>query len=76
MRLTPPEPEIPEIGGFTEENDLFGYREFADRLANLVQNIDQPLVIVLDGPWGSGKSVFVKQWAGPERGWVVPIVCG
>ena len=67
MRLTPKEPEIPEIGGFTDDNDLFGYRDFADRLANLVQNIDEPLVITLDGPWGSGKSVFVKQWAGLIR---------
>ncbi len=70
MRLTPQEPEIPEVGGFTEANDIFGYRDFADRLANLVRNIDEPLVIVLDGPWGSGKSIFVKQWAGllRERG--------
>ena len=67
MRLTPKEPEIPENGGFTDENDLFGYRDFGGRLANLVQNIDEPLVITLDGPWGSGKSVFVKQWAGLLR---------
>ena len=57
MRLTPQEPEIPKVGGFTDENDIFGYRKFAERLANLVHNIDEPLVIVLDGPWGSGKSV-------------------
>ena len=67
MRLTPQEPEIPEVGGFTPENDIFGYRDFAERLANLVRNIDEPLVIALDGPWGSGKSVFVKQWAGLLR---------
>ena len=66
MRLTPPEPEIPKEG-FTAENDLFIYRLFAGRLTNLVQNIEEPLVIALDGPWGSGKSVFVKQWAGLLR---------
>jgi len=66
MRLTPPEPEIPKEG-FTESNDIFGYRPFAERLANLVQNIDEPLVIALDAPWGSGKSIFVKQWAGLVR---------
>ncbi len=66
MRLTPPEPNIPKEG-FTAENDLFGYRPFAERLTNLVQNIEEPLVIALDGPWGSGKSVFVKQWAGLLR---------
>ena len=67
MRLTPPEPENLEKG-FTAENDLFVYRLFAERLSNLVQNIEEPLVIALDGPWGSGKSVFVKQWAGLLRG--------
>ena len=67
MRLTPPEPENLEKG-FTAENDLFVYRLFAERLTNLVQNIEEPLVIALDGPWGSGKSVFVKQWAGLLRG--------
>ena len=67
MRLTPIEPEIPEEGGFTTENDIFLYREFGERLANLVSNIDEPLVIILDAPWGSGKSVFIKQWAGLMR---------
>ena len=67
MRLTPTEPEIPEKGGFTSENDIFGYREFGERLANLISNIDEPLVITLDAPWGSGKSVFIKQWAGLMR---------
>ncbi len=66
MRLTPPEPVITDEG-FTDENDIFKYRPFAERLTNLIRNIDEPLVIALDGPWGSGKSVFVKQWAGLLR---------
>ncbi len=74
MRLTPQEPEIPEVGGFTEANDLFGYRDFADRLANLVRNVDEPLVIALDGPWGSGKTIFVKQWAGLLRERGAPVI--
>jgi dephospho-CoA kinase len=74
MRLTPQEPQIPEIGGFTDENDIFGYRSFANRLANLVRNIDEPLVIALDGPWGSGKSIFVKQWAGLLRERGAPVI--
>ena len=67
MRFTLPEPHIPEEGGFTTENDIFLYREFGERLANLVSNISDPLVIILDGPWGSGKSIFIKQWAGLMR---------
>ena len=68
MRLTPTEPKVPENIGFTEENDIFEYQEFGTRLADLVSNIAEPLVIVLDAPWGSGKSVFIKQWAELIRG--------
>lgn len=67
MRLTLKEPEIGSEDGFTKDNDLFGYAEFGERFANLVGRIDEPLVIVLDGPWGSGKSFFAKQWAGLLR---------
>jgi len=67
LRLTPTDPEIPEIGGFTDKNDPFELQLFAERLGNLVQNIDEPLVLTLDGGWGSGKSVFIKQWAGLMR---------
>ena len=67
MRFSLPEPHIPEEGGFTTENDIFMYREFGERLANLVSNISNPLVVTLDGLWGSGKSVFIKQWAGLMR---------
>ena len=66
MRFTLPELHIPEEG-FSTENDIFLYREFGERLANLVSNISDPLVVTLDGSWGSGKSVFIKQWAGLMR---------
>ena len=74
MRLTPQEPEIGPNDGFTEANDLFGYADFGTRFANLVGRIDEPLVIVLDGPWGSGKSVFAKQWAGLLRQRGAPVI--
>ena len=64
MRLTARTPEIPPEGGFTETNDIFGYRPFGENLANLFENIDEPLVVLLDGPWGSGKSTFIQQWRG------------
>ena len=76
LRLAPPEPDIgPVIGGFinpgdtSEESkdrpkDIFGYAEFGGRLANIVRSLQTPLVLALTGGWGSGKSVFAKQWAG------------
>ena len=66
LRLAPPEPDIGETDGF-EKSDLFGYAEFGGRLANIVRNLQTPLVLALTGGWGSGKSVFAKQWAGELR---------
>jgi energy-coupling factor transporter ATP-binding protein EcfA2 len=74
MRLTPPPPEIGETDGFKKEHDLFGLAEFGERLANLVCRLDEPLVIALDGEWGSGKSTFVRQWAGLLGQRDVPVI--
>lgn len=74
MRLTPKEPDIPDIGGFTATNDIFEYRDFGERLGNLFLNIDEPLVFMLDGEWGSGKSVFARQWAGLMRERGAPVI--
>lgn len=74
MRLTPPPLDIGETDGFTRENDLFELAGFGDRLADRVCLLDQPLVIALDGPWGSGKSTFVRQWAGLLRQRNVPVI--
>ncbi|UTW56085.1 P-loop NTPase fold protein [Kordiimonas sp. SCSIO 12610] len=67
MRISPKPVEIGPNDGFTANNDIFGYEEFGKRLGNLMRNIDHPATILLDGPWGSGKSVFAQQWAGQCR---------
>lgn len=74
MRLVPVEPEIPEGVGFTAENDIFGYRPFGERLLQLVRNIEGPAVLTLDGDWGSGKSIFIQQWAEMARGQGAPVI--
>lgn len=67
MKLRPSPPDIPLIGGFTTKNDLFELKPFAEQLTNLAQNLEQPLVLLIDSPWGSGKSTFCRQWAGLLR---------
>ena len=74
MLLYPPEPKIGETDGFTDENDIFRLREFGESLTNLITSVDQPLVLALDGPWGSGKSTFAKQWAGELRKRGLPVI--
>ena len=73
MRLKPRPLEIEKDTGFGE-HDLFGRKEFADRLTNLVKNIEDPAVILLDAQWGDGKTTFLKQWAGELRNAGIPVI--
>ena len=66
MKLVPPPLAIGPDDGF-DNTDLFGYKGFGERLANRVETFDSATVIVLDGPWGSGKTTFTQQWAGLLR---------
>ncbi len=67
MRLFLPPLQIGDEDGFTPEKDLFGRKVIGDGLTNLVISIDQPLVLALDAQWGSGKTTFLKMWAGELR---------
>lgn len=55
----------------TEKNgtalDLLGRKAFGERMSDLMGHGDQPLVVALDGPWGSGKSHFLKLWVGSHN---------
>ena len=66
MKLAPPPLAIGPDDGF-ENTDIFGYKDFGGRLADIVEAFDSSTVIVLDGPWGSGKTTFTQQWAGLLR---------
>lgn len=71
MKLFATERAIP-IGevGFQDKDeddvpyDMLGRAETGERMSDLVERIDQPLVIAFDGEWGSGKSHFLKLWTG------------
>jgi energy-coupling factor transporter ATP-binding protein EcfA2 len=68
------EPEI-EVGttGFQTKNsagapfDLLNRKASGERLSALVERLVAPTVIALDGPWGSGKSHFLKLWSGAHK---------
>ena len=63
-RVTIPEPEIKLYEDRFDGHDLLGRRPTGDNLSELVERIEDPLVIALDGAWGSGKSFFLKCWVG------------
>ncbi|WP_282021609.1 KAP family P-loop NTPase fold protein [Ruegeria faecimaris] len=64
MRLTIPEPRIKLYEDGFAEHDKLSREATGDNLSELVERIDDPLVIALDGEWGSGKSFFLKCWVG------------
>ena len=71
--LAPPPLDIGDLDGFSK-SDIFEAEPAGERLANIVGDLEGHSVIVLDGPWGSGKSVFAKQWAGLLRQRGHPVV--
>lgn len=44
------------------KNDLLGRQSEIENLTPIILNFDDPLVLALDSPWGSGKTTFVKLW--------------
>ena len=66
MNIFPTAPEIKDDEGFSQ-NDLFGFAEFGETLANLFLGAKDLSVALLDDGWGMGKTTFVKQWAGLMR---------
>ncbi len=63
MKLILPPLEIKDDEGFSS-NDIFDLKDFGARLANLVENSNENLVLALDARWGEGKSTFIKMWKG------------
>jgi len=65
-RLTPKEPEFKLYKtGF--DGDLLDRAASGVALSGLVERIEDPMVIALDGGWGTGKSWFLKRWVGYHR---------
>lgn len=74
MRIFPSEIEIEESEGFTPAKDIFGRKELGEGLTSLISAVQHPMVIALDSPWGSGKTIFLKMWAGELRKSGFPVV--
>jgi hypothetical protein len=63
-RLTIPEPDIKIYDDGFKKHDQLGREATGKALSELVDRIEDPMVIALDGGWGSGKSFFLKCWVG------------
>lgn len=63
MRFAPPEEEVILYEeGFKE--DFLNRKKIGKALSDIVERTEDPLVLALDGQWGSGKTHFLRRWAG------------
>lgn len=63
MRFSPPDDDI-ELYETGFDNDFLGRKKVSERISSIIERIEDPLVIALDGRWGTGKTFFLKRWVG------------
>jgi len=73
MKIFPPAIDIEDDEGFSQK-DIFGRASLGEGLTHFVGTVSDPLVIALDAQWGSGKTTFLKMWAGELRKTGFPVV--
>jgi hypothetical protein len=60
IRFKPRPIEIPTEKPF--EHDLLEREQSANVLTQFVSRLEEPFVLAVDSPWGSGKTTFLKMW--------------
>ncbi|MGB5066138.1 MAG: P-loop NTPase fold protein [Albidovulum sp.] len=67
MKLFPPDPPVElYIEGFGKDDPLNRVAT-GKSLSSLVDKIEEPVVIAIDGDWGMGKTYFLKRWVGAHK---------
>jgi hypothetical protein len=74
MKIFPPPLEIGDEEGFAAGKDIFQRASLGAGLTTLVGSVSDPMVVALDSQWGSGKTTFLKMWAGELRKAGFPVV--
>lgn len=63
MRFSPPVQEA-ELYETVFDGDYLNRSNLGKLLSQFVDKVEDPLVIALDGKWGTGKTFFLKRWVG------------
>jgi hypothetical protein len=74
LKIYPSALEVGNLEGFSPDKDIFRRGGLAAGMTNLVGRVSDPLVIAFDGAWGSGKTTFLKMWAGELRQGGFPVI--
>ena len=63
IRIQPKEIEIPDDpNGNPFLNDLLNRKESIEILTHIFGSIEGPCTMVVDAPWGAGKTTFIRLW--------------
>jgi KAP family P-loop domain len=63
-KLFPPNITVGPRDGFKPEIDVFGRKYIGDGIKNLFETVSDPLVLCVNGEWGTGKTTFLKMLEG------------
>ena len=66
MRFLPPDEPV-DLYKASFGDDLLGRTDVSKALSDVLERVEDPLVVALDGRWGTGKSYFLKRWVGAHR---------
>ena len=64
MKFLPSEPQVKLYEEGFETEDILQRADVGRALSGLVERIEDPIVVALDGGWGTGKTYFLKRWVG------------
>ncbi len=67
MKLRLPEAQIDMKNGDFDKHCKLGRKETGEKLSKLLDAVIDPLVVAVDGSWGSGKTHFLKCWVGAHK---------
>ena len=63
MRFLPPNDEV-VLYETVFQDDFLNRKRISESLSKALERIEDPLVVAFNGPWGTGKSHFLKRWVG------------
>ena len=72
MNIKPPQFQIPEENPY--ENDLLSRQQQISVLSRFITGLTQPFTLAIDGPWGTGKTVFLTMMTKDFRARGVPAI--
>jgi KAP family P-loop domain len=64
LKLYPIDPKITIYEEGFGPQDPLNRRATGERISALVERVEDPIVLALDGAWGTGKTHFLKRWVG------------